>query len=164
MRGWGPTLVGYSIQVPPHCKHSWWDWPLRPRLSQTPWRAGRRQVWALRILQEVRPAPAEPWAGQPCLEAAEPSAPGRYYADLAGEEMFHNNKTLIYLAGAWCCCSRGTCLLQAPQKPHACCGAGSASAEFFADIGLCPLEAVKVKVQTNPGAPANVPPAGLQPP
>eukprot|EP00884_Botryococcus_braunii_P004118 jgi/Botrbrau1/13707/Bobra.250_2s0005.1 len=29
--------------------------------------------------------------------------------------------------------------------------AGSASAEFFADIGLCPFEAVKVKVQTVPG-------------
>ena len=31
-----------------------------------------------------------------CAELA-PS--GRYYADLAGEETFHNNKTLIYLAG-----------------------------------------------------------------
>lgn len=29
--------------------------------------------------------------------------------------------------------------------------AGSASAEFFADVGLCPFEAVKVKVQTVPG-------------
>jgi solute carrier family 25 phosphate transporter 3 len=29
--------------------------------------------------------------------------------------------------------------------------AASASAEFLADIGLCPLEAVKVKVQTVPG-------------
>ncbi len=29
--------------------------------------------------------------------------------------------------------------------------AGSASAEFFADIALCPFEAVKVKVQTVPG-------------
>jgi len=28
--------------------------------------------------------------------------------------------------------------------------ASSASAEFFADIGLCPFEAVKVRVQTNP--------------
>ena len=28
---------------------------------------------------------------------------------------------------------------------------GSASAEFFADIALCPFEAVKVKVQTVPG-------------
>lgn len=29
--------------------------------------------------------------------------------------------------------------------------AASASAEFFADIGLAPLEAVKVRMQTNPG-------------
>lgn len=27
--------------------------------------------------------------------------------------------------------------------------AGSASAEFFADIALCPLEMVKVKIQTS---------------
>ena len=43
----------------------------------------------------------------------------RYYADLAGEENAKAYKTLIFLAG-------------------------SASAEFFADIGLCPFEAVKV--------------------
>ena len=29
--------------------------------------------------------------------------------------------------------------------------AASASAEFFADIALCPMEAVKVRVQTQPG-------------
>ncbi len=29
--------------------------------------------------------------------------------------------------------------------------AASASAEFFADIGLAPLEAVKVRIQTKPG-------------
>ena len=29
--------------------------------------------------------------------------------------------------------------------------AASASAEFFADILLCPFEAVKVRVQTSPG-------------
>lgn len=45
---------------------------------------------------------------------------------MAGEENAKNYKTLIFLAG-------------------------SASAEFFADIGLCPFEAVKVKVQTQPG-------------
>jgi solute carrier family 25 phosphate transporter 3 len=50
----------------------------------------------------------------------------KYYADLAGEEIAHNYKTLIYLAG-------------------------SASAEFFADMALCPFEAVKVRVQTKPG-------------
>lgn len=27
----------------------------------------------------------------------------------------------------------------------------SASAEFFADIALCPMEAVKVRIQTKPG-------------
>jgi solute carrier family 25 phosphate transporter 3 len=50
----------------------------------------------------------------------------KYYSDLAGEENAKKYKTLIFLAG-------------------------SASAEFFADIGLCPFEAVKVKVQTQPG-------------
>lgn len=31
--------------------------------------------------------------------------------------------------------------------------AASASAEFFADIMLAPMEATKVRVQTSPGAP-----------
>jgi len=48
------------------------------------------------------------------------------YADMAGEEVFKKYQTLIYLAG-------------------------SASAEVFADVALCPFEAVKVKVQTVPG-------------
>lgn len=48
------------------------------------------------------------------------------YADLAGPEVTAKYQTVIFLAG-------------------------SASAEFFADIGLCPFEAVKVKVQTVPG-------------
>lgn len=48
----------------------------------------------------------------------------KFYGDLAGEENYHKYKTLIYLAG-------------------------SASAEFIADIGLCPLEAVKVRMQTT---------------
>ncbi|GAQ80401.1 Mitochondrial phosphate carrier protein [Klebsormidium nitens] len=48
------------------------------------------------------------------------------YSDLAGEENAKKYKTLIYLAG-------------------------SASAEFIADIALCPFEAVKVRVQTQPG-------------
>ncbi|KAK9845005.1 hypothetical protein WJX74_009591 [Apatococcus lobatus] len=50
----------------------------------------------------------------------------KYYADQVGEENAKKYKTLLFLAG-------------------------SASAEFFADIGLCPFEAVKVKVQTQPG-------------
>ena len=29
--------------------------------------------------------------------------------------------------------------------------AASASAEFFADIALCPMEALKVRIQTQPG-------------
>ena len=29
--------------------------------------------------------------------------------------------------------------------------AASASAEFFADIALCPMESVKVRIQTKPG-------------
>ncbi|KAK3659435.1 Cu/Pi carrier [Elasticomyces elasticus] len=48
----------------------------------------------------------------------------KFYSDLAGEENAVRYKTWIYLAG-------------------------SASAEFFADIGLCPLEAVKVRMQTT---------------
>ncbi|KAL3693428.1 hypothetical protein R1sor_007079 [Riccia sorocarpa] len=50
----------------------------------------------------------------------------KYYSDLAGEENAYKYKTFIYLAG-------------------------SASAEFFADIALCPFEAIKVRVQTKPG-------------
>jgi len=49
----------------------------------------------------------------------------KYYTDMAGENA-DAYKTAIFLAG-------------------------SASAEFFADIALCPFEAVKVKVQTVPG-------------
>lgn len=47
------------------------------------------------------------------------------YANMAGEENATKYRGLI-----WC--------------------AGSASAEFFADIALCPMEMVKVKVQTSP--------------
>ena len=43
----------------------------------------------------------------------------RYYSDLAGEEAAKKYQTLIFLAG-------------------------SASAEFIADVALCPFEAVKV--------------------
>ena len=50
----------------------------------------------------------------------------KYYSDLAGEEAAKKYETFIYLAG-------------------------SASAEFIADITLCPWEAVKVRVQTQPG-------------
>jgi len=48
-----------------------------------------------------------------------------YYSNLLGEENSKNYKGFIYLAG-------------------------SASAEFFADIALCPMEMVKVKIQTSP--------------
>lgn len=48
------------------------------------------------------------------------------YSDMAGPENAKRYQNIIYLAG-------------------------SASAEFFADIALCPFEAVKVKVQTVPG-------------
>ncbi|PNG99729.1 Phosphate carrier protein, mitochondrial [Tetrabaena socialis] len=48
------------------------------------------------------------------------------YTDMAGEELAKKYQSAIFLAG-------------------------SASAEFFADIALCPFEAVKVKVQTVPG-------------
>jgi solute carrier family 25 phosphate transporter 3 len=48
------------------------------------------------------------------------------YADALGEENAYIWRTSLYLAA-------------------------SASAEFFADIGLAPLEAVKVRIQTKPG-------------
>jgi solute carrier family 25 phosphate transporter 3 len=47
-----------------------------------------------------------------------------YYMNLAGQENAGKYKKLIWLAG-------------------------SASAEFFADIALCPMEMVKVKIQTS---------------
>ncbi|KAH6761547.1 phosphate transporter 3 [Perilla frutescens var. hirtella] len=50
----------------------------------------------------------------------------KHYSDAAGPEHAAKYKTLIYLAG-------------------------SASAEFIADIALCPFEAVKIRVQTQPG-------------
>nr|CAB3484667.1 unnamed protein product [Digitaria exilis] len=50
----------------------------------------------------------------------------KYYSDIAGPEYAAKYKTLIYLAG-------------------------SASAEVIADVTLCPMEAVKVRVQTQPG-------------
>lgn len=50
----------------------------------------------------------------------------KYYTDLAGPEQGKKHKTALYLAG-------------------------SASAELIADIALCPFEAVKVRVQTQPG-------------
>ncbi|CUS11057.1 unnamed protein product [Tuber aestivum] len=48
----------------------------------------------------------------------------KFYSDLAGPEQAAKYKTAIYLAG-------------------------SASAEFIADIALCPLESVKVRMQTT---------------
>ncbi|XP_043664959.1 phosphate carrier protein, mitochondrial isoform X2 [Vespula pensylvanica] len=49
-----------------------------------------------------------------------------YYSALAGEEWSYEYRTTLYLVS-------------------------SASAEFFADIGLAPLEAAKVRIQTMPG-------------
>jgi len=54
------------------------------------------------------------------------------YMNLAGEEMSNKYKPLIWLAG-------------------------SASAEVFADIALCPLEMTKVKVQTSPSGTFPIP-------
>ncbi|KAH9926328.1 mitochondrial carrier protein [Epithele typhae] len=54
------------------------------------------------------------------------------YMNMAGEEASAQYKGLI-----WC--------------------AGSASAEFFADIALCPLEMTKVKIQTSPAGTFPVP-------
>ncbi|CAG2118780.1 unnamed protein product, partial [Medioppia subpectinata] len=51
----------------------------------------------------------------------------KVYADAIGEEAAFQWRTSLYLAA-------------------------SASAEFFADIALCPFEACKVRSQTQPGA------------
>lgn len=48
----------------------------------------------------------------------------KFYSDLAGEDVAHRYKTLLYLSA-------------------------SASAEIIADIALCPFEAVKVRMQTT---------------
>lgn len=48
------------------------------------------------------------------------------YSNLIGDELSYQYRTSLYLAA-------------------------SASAEFFADIALCPMEAVKVRMQTSPG-------------
>ncbi|GIY79403.1 phosphate carrier protein, mitochondrial [Caerostris extrusa] len=48
------------------------------------------------------------------------------YSGILGEELSYTWRTSLYLAA-------------------------SASAEFFADIALCPLEAAKVRIQTQPG-------------
>ncbi|KAK3767620.1 hypothetical protein RRG08_003881 [Elysia crispata] len=48
------------------------------------------------------------------------------YSDILGEENAYLWRTSLYLAA-------------------------SASAEFFADIALCPMEAIKVRIQTQPG-------------
>ena len=51
-----------------------------------------------------------------------------FYADLIGEERAYQYRTCLYLAA-------------------------SASAEFFADMLLAPMEATKVRIQTSPNAP-----------
>jgi solute carrier family 25 phosphate transporter 3 len=76
LKGWGPTLVGYSIQG-----------------------VGKFGFYELFKHEFSKP--------------------------FGSEEAAHKNRTLIY-------------------------SAASASAEFIADLGLCPFEAVKVRIQTNP--------------
>ncbi|KAK6127817.1 hypothetical protein DH2020_038454 [Rehmannia glutinosa] len=61
-----------------------------------------------------------------CSKSKESKVSLKYYSDIAGHEYAAKYKTLIYLAG-------------------------SASAEIIADVALCPFEAVKVRVQTQPG-------------
>jgi len=53
------------------------------------------------------------------------------YADALGEELAYQWRTSLYLAA-------------------------SASAEFFADMMLAPMEATKVRIQTSPSAPPNL--------
>lgn len=50
------------------------------------------------------------------------------YSNILGDELSYTYRTSLYLAA-------------------------SASAEFFADIALCPMEACKVRIQTMPGCP-----------
>jgi solute carrier family 25 phosphate transporter 3 len=76
-------------------------------------------------------SPRHPAHGSCCLTAphhhhTRTHAVKKAYADAAGEETFKKYQTIIYLGA-------------------------SASAEVFADLALCPFEAVKVKVQTVPG-------------
>lgn len=78
VRGWAPTLMGYSVQ-------------------------GLGKFGFYEVFKNV-------------------------YADAMGEENAFLYRTSLYLAA-------------------------SASAEFFADIGLAPFEAVKVRMQTKPGFP-----------
>lgn len=75
VRGWGPTLIGYSLQGT--------------------FKFGLYEVFKF------------------------------YYAKAVGDNFFNKYKSLVYVFA-------------------------SASAEFFADIALCPFEAVKVRVQTDP--------------
>lgn len=75
VKGWAPTLVGYSMQG--FCKFGFYE-----------------------IFKDL-------------------------YSNMVGKEAAEEYRGLIWLAG-------------------------SASAEFFADIALCPMEMVKVKVQTSP--------------
>eukprot|EP00741_Cyanophora_paradoxa_P005128 tig00000863_g4970.t1 len=58
----------------------------------------------------------------------------KLYADAVGEENAHAYRTYLYLAA-------------------------SASAEVIADAALCPMEAVKVRMQTKPGFPLALGPA-----
>jgi len=76
VKGWAPTLIGYSIQ-------------------------GVGKFGFYELFKKV-------------------------YSDAIGEENAYLYRTSLYLAA-------------------------SASAEFFADIGLAPFEAVKVRIQTKPG-------------
>ncbi len=55
-----------------------------------------------------------------CAAYSECVLPCSYYSELAGHENAAKYQTVLFLAG-------------------------SASAEFFADVGLCPFEAVKVR-------------------
>jgi solute carrier family 25 phosphate transporter 3 len=75
VKGWFPTLIGYSAQG--FCKFGFYE-----------------------IFKDL-------------------------YSNLAGKDKYYSSRDLIYLSA-------------------------SASAEFFADIALCPMEMVKVKVQTSP--------------
>mmetsp|Transcript_7240 Transcript_7240/g.7323 ORF Transcript_7240/g.7323 Transcript_7240/m.7323 type:complete len:225 (+) Transcript_7240:37-711(+) len=64
------------------------------------------------------------YSGQGCFKFGLYEFFKDFYSNLAGEKNAHDYRGFIYLAG-------------------------SASAELFADVALCPMEMIKVKVQTS---------------
>lgn len=122
--GWGRLVTGRGGLAPPDCGSRMQSGgaaattkPCEPAGS-TATVPGRPQTLVARRRRRAA------WLPTSSLLNPRPRAPlppPRTYADMVGEETMKNYGTLVYLAG-------------------------SASAEFFADIALSPFEAVKVRV------------------